>query len=511
MASVGYEFLRVSLNLTAFPPSRPASIGPVTRVQVLENSISVPRHVAPETQAPLQHVLFALKHEGTNLQILAEAMPMIPAQAMLDELNRSPNGGYIRLACFLWEEFTGQQLAPIPQIGGTMQLVFSPKLYLTSTPVRNARWRVGFNGLGTMKYCATVERTAAIEASLKSKILVRTKEFIESLGAEMMDRALSWAYLHETDSSFAIEREAPSEDKARQFVALLKQAHEARALSEDYLVELQNVAITNPFLRAPSFRVEQNHLAGPGRGAPSVTYVPPPPELAHDLMQQLMCFAGTGPKVIDPVVAASIISFGFVFIHPFMDGNGRLSRFLFHYALCQSGMLEKGLLLPVSIAMKRHEGDYLAALQAYSRPARERWNVRWIDAEQFEFTFQSSDAMYRYWDATQCVEFGYRMAEEALEIELRQETQFLATYDRVVRAVNDRYDVRGSDLSILVRSCLENDNKVSKNRRKQFGTRVQAEVFDFLESEARAACEAVAEEQNTGNVSPGNEDSAGPI
>ncbi|MBD8630315.1 hypothetical protein IFT74_02935 [Oxalobacteraceae sp. CFBP 8755] len=81
-------------------------------------------------------------------------------------------------------------------------------------------------------------------------------------------------------SSFAIEKEAPSEDKARQFVELLKQAHEPRELSEDYLVELQNVITTNPFDKAASFRYEQNWLSGPGRGAPSVTYLPTPHELA---------------------------------------------------------------------------------------------------------------------------------------------------------------------------------------------------------------------------------------
>lgn len=487
MASVGYEFLRASLELHAFGPARPARIGPVTRLQVAGNTLAVPRHVAPEDDSPLAHVLFALKHEGTNLQILAEAMPRIPAEDMLAELNRAPNGGYIRLACFLWEEFTGQELSPIPQIGGATQLLFDPERYITSSSVRNAKWRVGFNGIGSMKYCPTVERTPATVAAIESGILGRTKEFIESLGAEMMDHALSWAYLHETDSSFAIEKEAPSEDKARQFVELLKQAHEPRELSEDYLVELQNVTITNPFDKAASFRYEQNWLSGPGRGAPSVTYLPPPHELARELMTELMVLAGSAPKAIDPVVAASVISFGFVFIHPFMDGNGRLSRFLFHYALCQSGMLEKGLVLPVSIAMKRHEADYLTALRAFSRPARAKWDVRWIDEDQFDFTFRGSDAMYRYWDATPCVEFGYRMAEEALEIELRQETLYLAAYDRITRAVNDKYDVRGSDLSTLVRSCLENGNKLSNNRRKQYGTRVRPEVFDLIEREAEAA------------------------
>jgi hypothetical protein len=78
------------------------------------------------------------------------------------------------------------------------------------------------------------------------------------------------------------------------------------------------------------------------------------------------------------------------------------------------------------------------------------------------------------------------MAEEALEIELRQETLYLAAYDRITRAVNDKYDVRGSDLSTLVHPCLENGNKLSNNRRKQYGTRVRLEVFDLIEREAEA-------------------------
>lgn len=487
MAAAGYEFLRTSLGLSAFAPLRPAYVGPVTRLELTGDRLAVPRNVAPDSDKPLAHVLLALKHEGTNLQILAEAMPKISAADMLADLNEAPNGSYIRLACFLWEEFNGEQLSPIPPIGGTLQLLFDPKKYLTGPVVKHGRWRVGFNGIGSMKYCVTVERTDAINTSLRSQILGRTKAFIESLGAEMMDRALSWAYLHETDSSFAIEREAPSEDKARQFVELLKQAHEPRVLSEAYLVELQNVAITNPYDKAASFRFEQNWLSGPGRGAPSVTYVPPEPALAAELMKELMALASTAPRAIDPVVVASIISFGFVFIHPFMDGNGRLSRFLFHYALCQSGMLDKGLLLPVSVAMKRHEADYLAALRAYSRPARAKWDVRWIDDDTFDFTFRGSDAIYRYWDATLCVEFGYRMAEEALEIELREETKYLAAYDRITRAVNERYDVRGSDLSTLIRACLENSNTVSNNRRKTYSVRVPAGVFELIESEARAA------------------------
>jgi hypothetical protein len=187
---------------------------------------------------------------------------------------------------------------------------------------------------------------------------------------------------------------------------------------------------------------------------------------------------------VDPVVAASVASFGFVFVHPFMDGNGRLSRFLFHQALCRSGRMERGLLLPVSVAMKRNEEEYLVVLQRYSRQARERWSVRWIDEGRYELDFESDASIYRYWDATHCVEFGYRMAEQALEVELRQETEFLMRYDALRKAADERFDVRGSDLGTLVMVCLDNGGKLSQRRRRQFQGRVPEALFDFLEEAA---------------------------
>ncbi len=269
-----------------------------------------------------------------------------------------------------------------------------------------------FNGLGSLAYCPTVRRTPAIEAGMASDILGRADAFLGSLGSTMLDRALAWAYLHETEDSYAIEHETPSEEKARAFVQLLHQAHEGRLLTEDYLAELQSSTVTNPLDQASQFRNEQNWLRGPGRGASGVTYVPPWPELVEPLMQAWMAFANDVPRQTDPIVAASAASFGFVFIHPFMDGNGRLSRFLFHKALCASGQLAKGLLLPVSVAMKRNEADYLATLQTYSKPARERVKVTWIDEGDYRFEFRTDDAIFRFWDATACAEFGFRMAAQ---------------------------------------------------------------------------------------------------
>jgi Fic family protein len=39
---------------------------------------------------------------------------------------------------------------------------------------------------------------------------------------------------------------------------------------------------------------------------------------------------------VDPVVAAAVLSFGFVYIHPFEDGNGRIARAVADMALARS-------------------------------------------------------------------------------------------------------------------------------------------------------------------------------
>ena len=498
---VGYTFLRSNLKLAVFPVSSPAIVSPVQRViQIGDGTIQVPRHVAPGSDDPIEHVLFALKHEGINLQVLAETLPKINPGDLVSRLRDSPNSSFVRKACYLWENFTGQSLEDIPAAGGNYVDLFDPDMYITGPSIKDSKWRINFNGIGSFQYCPVVERTSAIEDGIKSDILGRTNDFLAAIGPTNADRALSWAYLSETENSFAIERETPSANKAEAFVALLYQAHEKQALTEDYLADLQSATISNPYDRAACFRGEQNWLrAGGLRGASSISFVPPPPALCRDLMLPFMEMANSLPATeCDPIVAASVASFGFVFLHPFMDGNGRLSRFLFHHALCASGRLEKGLLLPVSVAMKRNETAYLAALQSYSKQARNLWEVRWLGDDSFDFKFTGSESVYRYWDATPGVEFGFAMSEQALDVHLKQETEFLDRFDRIFRIVNENFDIRNEAMHILITSAIQNEGRVSNNRRKQFKYQVPDEVFDFIQ-------ELVQRELGVLGSSPGKE------
>lgn len=481
MSTVGYEKLRESLRLSAFPLRRPAKIKPVTRVQDNGDHLAVPGNVAPGTENPLEHVLFALKHEGVNLQVLAEAIPKLEPEEIKSLIESSPTSRPARIVCFLWEYFSKGDLPVSYEPRGNYVDLFPRDEYVTGKETRIPKWRVMFNGLGSLNYCPTVRRTPAIAAGLSGNVLGRAQEFMEGLNTELLERTINWAYLSETENSFAIEKEKASEGKAKAFVRLLRQAHDQRPLSEEYLVELQNAAVNSPFVGAASFRGQQNWLSNGPNGAASVTYIPPPTADISLIMDELMAFGNDTSSNVDDIIRASVLKFGFVFAHPFMDGNGRLSRFLFHYAVCQSSLMQKGYLLPVSVAMHNNETRYLETLKTFSNPARELWKVTWHGDSNYDMSFEGSSAVYRYWDATPCAEFGFAMAELALEKELRDESEFLRKYDALYRAANDEFNVRGTDLATLVAGVLTNGGVVSNNKRKAYADRVPSELFDYLE------------------------------
>ncbi|MBR2515520.1 MAG: Fic family protein [Halomonas sp.] len=490
MKTVGYAYLHEHLSLGVCPPTNPARVRPVTRIMWLEQEIAVPSGRAPDDTL-LAHLVFALKHEGIDLGILAAALPHLPKNALREALEVSPNGIYLRKLGYLYEALVSRLPFDV-EVKGRAVPLFDPKQYITGPSIRDSRWRVDFNGLGTLEYCAVVRRTPEITAWLNEDILGQAASFMASLPPGMLDRAIQWAYLSETQSSFAIEKETPSPDKQQRFMQLLHQAHDRKPLSESYLVELQNSTISNPFDKAAAFRHEQNYLHNGLPGAIGISYLPPPPELCDELMHALIGWANqisdpSSAQQVPALVVSAVISFGFVFLHPFMDGNGRISRFLIHHALCRMESLFHDHLLPISVAMKRHEADYLAALEVFSKPAREHWRVNWFDADQFEFQFNGHPALYRYWDATDAVTFTLKMAKVALEDELKSETRYLACFDQVCAAINARYDIRGSDLSRLVMMCLNNEGRLSKNRRKQFRYQVSEDVLNAIEADAQTA------------------------
>jgi Fic family protein len=69
---------------------------------------------------------------------------------------------------------------------------------------------------------------------------------------------------------------------------------------------------------------------------------------------------------LDPIIAAASAAFGFVYIHPFFDGNGRIHRYLFHHVLARAGYNPPGLIFPISAVILERIEEYGEILRGYS-------------------------------------------------------------------------------------------------------------------------------------------------
>jgi hypothetical protein len=88
----------------------------------------------------------------------------------------------------------------------------------------------------------------------------------------------------------------------------------------------------------------------------NASHVPPPHEAVRDLMPALFDLLAAEPSA---AVRAVLGHFFFVFIHPYMDGNGRMGRFLMNSMLASGGY-------PWTVIQVKTRPAYFAALDAAS-------------------------------------------------------------------------------------------------------------------------------------------------
>ena len=77
------------------------------------------------------------------------------------------------------------------------------------------------------------------------------------------------------------------------------------------------------------------------------------------------------------------------------------------------------------------------------------------------------------------------MIREAINTFLPEEINFLQKYDRVYRAMNERFDVVQKDLDVLVAAGIS-AGRISQNLKKKYQYRVPEGFFEALESELSA-------------------------
>lgn len=108
------------------------------------------------------------------------------------------------------------------------------------------------------------------------------------------------------------------------------------------------------------YRQVQNYVVNSATG--DAVYTPPPPLDVPALMAQLVAFLNR-PNDVHPILVAGIAQFQLVHIHPFVDGNGRVSRLLSTLCLYRAGYDFKRL-FTISEFYDRNRPAFYAALQS---------------------------------------------------------------------------------------------------------------------------------------------------
>jgi hypothetical protein len=213
------------------------------------------------------------------------------------------------------------------------------------------------------------------------------------------------------------------------------------------------------------YRSTQNYVGetvAPGRER--IHYVPPKPPDLSDLMDGMFA-AHRRMENASPVIHAAALSFGFVFMHPFDDGNGRIHRFLIHNVLARRGYTPPGMMFPVSAAMLNHRAEYDTALEAFSRPLLPLINYT-LDNEGRMTVHNETSPCYRYPDMTSQAEALFRFIEQAAEFDLVEELKFLQHYDETRAALQEIVDMPDRLIDLFIRLCLQNNGVLSVTKRK---------------------------------------------
>lgn len=118
--------------------------------------------------------------------------------------------------------------------------------------------------------------------------------------------------------------------------------------------------------------------------------------------------------MFNAVLSAAEIAFGFVFIHPYVDVNKRIHRYLIHHILTKMKLAQQGIILPVSASILNHLDDYRIVLKSHSHPLFDF--IEWKPTKNHNVIILNETLDFCcYFDATKQAEFLYDCVNDTLK------------------------------------------------------------------------------------------------
>lgn len=479
----GYAALVAHYELKVPSPERYCFISHRHQAYETQDWVAYPARYRPADTFEGQ-LTFALRYEPLDLGVLKALFQRINQEVLICWIRSEPTGRYSRRAWFLYEWLMDALLdVPDASTGNFVEVLDSSLQYAASNPISSRRHRVHNNLPGTRDFCPLIRRTKALEKFQLQNLHEKVKDKMGGLHPDLFARASAFMLLKDSRASFVIEGERPSKSRVERWGRALGQAG-LYPLTETELLRLQSIVIEDHRFVKLGLRQQGGFIGVHDRS----TMLPLPDHISARwedlpiLMEGLLStYDFLKKQGGDSVLLATIIAFGFVFIHPFEDGNGRLHRYLIHHVLVELGFSPKGVVFPVSAVILERIDAYREILEAYSRPRLDY--IEWkATADGNVEVLNDTIDLYRYFDATRQAEFLYGCVQQTIEVTLPDELQYLVQYDRLKTAIGNLFDMPDPMIDLLIRFLHQNKGVLSKRAREKEFAALTMEECEELET-----------------------------
>jgi Fic family protein len=437
-----------------------------------------------EIEALYKHLVFALKYEGINLLLYSFISQYYSTEQLTELVNIEPTGQYSRRIWFLIEWITGRELAGKKGLSkkSYIPVVDTSQQYAISG-VKSSRHLVINNLPGTPGFCPMIKKTEKLEQHINSNLSNKKNEYLNGIRKEIVQRGSAFLLLKDSKASFSIEGESPKGKRASRWGQAIGQAG-TKELSKAEMIRLQHIVIEDSrfvemgFRRKGGFVGEHDRLSG----EPIPEYISAKWE---DLQQLTEGLVETSKLLIDSdldaVLAATIIAFGFVFIHPFEDGNGRIHRYLIHHVLAKKQFSQQGMIFPVSASILDHIDDYRKVLERYSHPLLDF--IEWEETEDHNVNVVNKTIdYYRYHDATGQAEFLYDCVYDTIKNIIPSELSYLTKYDEFKKIIDDEFEMPDRTVALLVRFLEQNKGQLSQRAKEKEFSKLSEKEIEVIEN-----------------------------
>jgi hypothetical protein len=433
------------------------------------------------------HLSFALRNEDIDLLVLKRVFRAAPKTEIEAFVREAPTGIPARRVWFLFEMLTGETLN-IPDTPNVAAIdLLDPKVYFTGKSQLSRRHRVRDNMLGTKDFAPIIRRTPALVGLTESNLAGKAKDTVGRTGGHLVARAVSFLLLADSRASFEIEGEHPPRNRLERWGRAVLQAGK-NALTLEEIIRLHGVLIEdNRLIRAglrPDgvFLGERDH-----ENNPMPEFIGARPDDLDSLLKGMIAAnARMRDEGVDPILQAASTAFGFVYVHPFQDGNGRLHRCLIHHVLAERKFAPPGIVFPVSSVMLDRIDNYRTTLQSHSGPLMEFIEWKTTPDRNVEVLNDTAD-LYRYFDCTAEAEFLYDCVKRTVEHDLPHEIDYLRRHDQARRQIMDTVEMPdrlADDLLLFIR---QNNGTLAKKRREREFAALKDEEVSHLEEIVRDA------------------------